>query len=142
MILKIITPYVLILVFFLCFSACNNSRTNANIYGNWKGSHNDHEIIFVFKNDSTCVLTLFNRQSNKLDTIKGIYDLDFSKKPIPLSIKKIPKLNHQLYTIVQFINNNSIRIAEFSPKWRLRPISFVNGKSINLKRIRQTLFNK
>ena len=115
--------------------SCNNLNTDANIYGNWKGIYNDHELSFVFKSDNTCVFNFFDKQSNMFKTINGIYELDFSKNPIPLSIRKIPQLNNPLFTIIEFIRDDSIRIAEFTPKWRLRPISFVNGKTINLIRI-------
>jgi hypothetical protein len=99
------------------------------------GIYNDHESSFVFKSDSTCVFNFFDKQSNEFKTINGIYELDFSKKPIPLSIRKIPQLNNPLFTIIEFINVDSIRIAEFSPKWRLRPVSFENEKTISLFRI-------
>jgi hypothetical protein len=121
--------------------SCNNSNTDENIYGNWKGIYNDHEISFVFKSDSTCVFNFFDQKSNKFITINGIYELDFSKKPIPLSIRKVPQLNNPLFTIIELINVDSIRIAEFSPKWRLRPISFENGKTINLIRINSENLN-
>ena len=125
-----------ILFMLLCFVvSCNNLTTDANIYGNWKGSYNDHEMSLVLKSDNTCLLKYFDKQSNKLQTISGSYELDFSKKPIPLSIRNIPQLSYQLHTIVEFISNDSIRIALFSTKWRLRPISFETGKTINLKRI-------
>ena len=115
--------------------ACNNLNTASNIYGNWKGSYNDHELSFVFKRDSTCVITYFDKQSNKFETINGNYELNFSKTPIPLSIRNIPQLNHPLHTIIEFICDDAIRIADFAPKWRLRPISFVPGKVINLERL-------
>ena len=115
--------------------SCNRLSTEANIYGNWKGSYNNHEMSLVFKSDNTCLLKYFDKQSNKLQTISGSYELDFSKKPLPLSIRKIPQLSYQLHTIVEFIGNDSIRIALFSTKWRLRPISFEPGKTINLKRV-------
>ena len=121
-------PLFLLLVF------CNNLNTTSNIYGNWKGSNNDHNLLFVFKNDNTCVFKFINKQSNKFETINGNYKLDYSKNPILLSIRNIPQLNYPLHTIVEFISEDSIRIAGFSPKWRLRPISFEYEKSIYLKR--------
>ena len=122
-----------ILLFFVV--ACNNIITDANIYGIWKGSYNDHELSFVFKSENTFIFKYFDKQSNKLHTINGSYELDFSKKPVPLSIRNIPQLNYQLHTIIEFIGDDSIRIALFSSKWRLRPISFETGQTINLKRI-------
>ena len=121
------------LLFFVV--SCNNLATEANIHGNWIGNLNDHELSILFKSDYTCVLKYFDEQSNELQTVSGNYELDFSKKPVPLSIRKIPQLSYQLHTIVEFIDNDSIRIAPFSTKWRLRPISFEPGTTINLKRV-------
>ena len=135
---KIINIYIRLVLFILLVLfvvSCNNLYTASNIHGNWKGSYYGHELSFVFKRDSTCVVTYFEKQLNKFETINGNYELDFSKTPIPLSIRNIPQLNHPLHTIIEFICDDSIRIADFSPKWRLRPISFVAGKVINLKRI-------
>ena len=135
---KIINIYIRLVIFILLVLfvvSCNNLYTASNIYGNWKGSYFGHELSFVFKRDSTCVITYFEKRSNKFKTINGNYELDFLKTPIPLSIRNIPQLNHPLHTIIEFICDDTIRIADFSPKWRLRPISFVPGKVINLKRI-------
>jgi hypothetical protein len=126
---------------YLFVVSCNDVNTNANIHGNWKGIYNDHKLSFVFKSDNTCVFNFFDKQSNAFITINGNYELDFSKKPIPLSIRKIPQMNNPLFTIIEFINVDSIRIAEFSTKWRLRPISFENGKTINLIRIQSEKLN-
>ena len=134
MILNCYRRHILFMLLFFVVS-CNNLVTEANIQGSWKGNLNDHELSIVFKSDYTCVLKYFDEQSNELQTVNGNYELDFSKKPVLLSIRKIPQLNYQLHTIVEFIGNDSIRIATFSTKWRLRPISFKTGETINLKRI-------
>ena len=63
------------------------------------------------------------------------YELNILKRPIPLSIHNIAQLNHPLHTIIEFISDDSIRIAEFSPKLKLRPISFVTGNELHFKRI-------
>ena len=125
----------LITLIVISLLSCNSLRTDADIFGNWEGNYNDHELLFAFKTDNTCVLIYFDKQVNKFETISGSFELDFSKKPIALSIRDISQLNHPLYTIIEFITKDSIRISEFSPKWRLRPISFETGKTINLKRI-------
>jgi hypothetical protein len=109
--------------------------TDSKFYGSWAGVYNDHEVLFIINNDNSCVLKYYNEQSSNLETINGNFELDISKKPIPFSIRNIPQLNHQLHTIIGFIDDDSIRIAEFSSKWRLRPISFNSENTIYLKRL-------
>ena len=123
-----------VLILFGLFS-CNTLRTDTDIHGTWEGKQNNHEVSFIFKSDKTCIINFFDKQSNKYETINGSYILDFSKKPISLSIQDIQQLNHSLYTIVEFSDYNLIKIAGFSPKWRLRPISFNAEDTINLKRV-------
>ena len=130
--------HVLFILLLLYLISCNNLNIETNIHGNWKGIYNGQALLFIFKSDKTCVLTFVDKQSNAIKTITGKYELDLSKKPIPLTIRNIPQLNHPLYTIVEFINDNSMKIAEFSPKWKLRPITFEIGKIINLKRVKLT----
>ena len=134
-IMNIYIRWIIFIIFVLFVASCNNLYTTSNIYGSWKGSYYDHEVSFIFKRDSTCVITYFEKKSNKFERINGVYELDFSKMPISLSIRNIPQLNHPLHTIIEFIFDDLIRIADFAPKWKLRPISFVPGEVINLKRI-------
>ena len=125
----------LITLIVLSLLSCTSSKTNADVFGKWEGDYNDHKVSFIFKSDKTCILKFFDKELNDFVTINGNYEFDFSKKPLALSISNISELNHSLYTIVEFNGNDLIRIAEFSPKWKLRPISFNSGKTINLKRV-------
>ena len=121
----------------ICLSviSCSDIKKETDIYGHWQGVYNGKDISFVFNADKTCVLKFIDKQANTTDTINGNYELDISKMPIPMSIRNIPQLPNPLHTIIEFINDDSIRIAEFSPRWRLRPISFSSGKVMLLKRV-------
>ena len=119
----------------LLIITCKNINKEADIYGQWKSSNNNDEFSIIFNADRTCNLNYFDKQSNKFEKITGIYELDFSKTPIPLSIRKITQLNHPLFTIIKFTNDDSIIMAEFSTKSRLRPITFAIKKNIILNRI-------
>ena len=114
MIFKIYARIILFIPLFLLVVSCNNLNINANIYGNWEGIYNEQELSFVFNPDKICVLKFVDKQSNLVEAINGEYELDFSKKPIPLTIRNIPQLAHPLYTIVEFISDDSIRMAKFS----------------------------
>ena len=115
----------------------SESKIKDDLYGRWEGSTSNRFLSFIFNSDETCTLTLLNTTVNKREMVSGVYELDFSKKPITLSIKNIPQLGHPMHTIIEYVNGDSIRIAEFSPKWRLRPVSFDPGKMLGLKRVKQ-----
>ena len=119
--------------------SCGKIPYQEDIYGVWKGEFEDKELLFKFESDQTCVLSFTNKESNSVEILNGNFEIDLSKKPISLSVKNIPQLNHPLYTIVEFIGSESIRLASFSPRWRLQPISFNRSTSINLKRVQQKI---
>ena len=90
------------------------------------------KYTFSFKINNICTVDVFDKKNQLIETVSGEFSLDFSKKPILLSIKKIPQLDHPLYSIIEFVGQNSLNIAAFSPKWRLRPIAFDKEKTIFL----------
>ena len=126
---------VFLILQFLFTNSCNNSNTNIKIYGKWEGNYKEHELSIIFNSDSSCVMTFFNEQSSNAETINGKFEIDYSKLPVSLSITNISELKYSLHTIIEFQDYNSIRMAEFSTKWRLRPISFKIDKTIHLKRL-------
>jgi len=99
-----------------------NSYNKESLYGSWQHKNDNEEILFTFNRDSTCELNFFN--GNGSQKITGNFEVDFSKSPIPLTIRNIPQLNHTLHTIIQFKSFDEIRMARLSTRWRLRPIAF------------------
>ena len=85
-----------------------------------------------FDRTGRCVITLGEGDSEVVT--KGRFEADFSKRPIPLTIRGIPELTHPLHTIIEFRGSDELRMAGFSPRWRLRPIAFDPSTSVNLKR--------
>lgn len=118
---------------FMVFSRVAVPRQKS-IYGVWKGEHHGKELLFRFSSDRTCILSFKDNTSGKIAILNGNFQLSFSKKPIPLTVSNIPQLDHPLHTIVKFIGDDSIRIAHFATRWRLRPISFSRDASMNLRR--------
>jgi len=114
--------------------SCGKVPTQNDIYGVWKSEHFDKEFMFEFNSDGTCVINIKNTVSDSIEILNGNFTIDFSKKPIPLSIRNIPQLNHPLHAIVEFLGGDSIRLGNFAPRWRVRNISFEQNKSIILKR--------
>lgn len=118
---------------FIIFS-CGKMISQEAIYGVWKGELQEKELLFQFKSDKTCVLSFRDKVSGSIEIVNGNFEMDFSKKPIPLTIRSIPQLNHPLHTIVEFNGTDTIQLANFAPRWRLRPISFDRNTSMRLKR--------
>ena len=120
------------LFLFLYFLTRINS-SKEYIYGTWEGDINGKEVIFIFNVDSKCILNFKDCSSGEIEILSGNFKIDFSKKPVTLTIRNIPQLSHPLYTIVEFPNDDSIKVARFSARWRLRPISFNNNTTYYLK---------
>ncbi len=129
-----------IVIFFLSavmIISCGKTGTQKDIYGLWKGDFQGGEIAFKFKNNQTCELIFKDKTAASTQVLNGNFEIDFSKKPILLSIKGIPQLSHALYTIIEFKGNDTIKLANFSPRWRTRPVTFGRGTSFYLKRVKE-----
>lgn len=133
--LKSINRNILLIFLFFSITFCSDLEKNYNISGKWKAIYNSQEILFNFKKDNSCELRFYDNLSDKFNIVNGEYELDYSKRPIPLSIRHSPQLEHSLHTIIKFTGNNSIIMAEFSTKLKLRPLTFKSDKNINLNRI-------
>lgn len=109
---------------------------NHNILrGTWVGEFEAFEICFRFNQDNTFQFDWVNIESGISKKLTGDYYVDFSKKPIPLSLKNIPQLSYPLHTSIEFVGNNSLRINLFAPEWRrLRAISFTNDAVMKLSK--------
>lgn len=125
------------ILFTLLNISCGRLTSEYVLYGTWKGELNGNELLFKFKSDHTCVLKFFDKQSNKFEILNGNFEMYFSKKPIALSVRNIRQLNHPLHTIVEFIGSDSIILAHFSPRWKLRPVAFNRNTSMILNRIKE-----
>lgn len=136
--LCLLTMISLMFLSTLIIISCGKPSTIEDIYGIWKGEYLKSELLIKFSNDGTCLLSFIDNDSNSIDTLNGYFTMDFSKTPIPLSIRNIPQLNHPLHTIVEFIGLDSIMLGNFSTRWKVRPISFDQKKSIILRRLNQT----
>lgn len=125
----------LLIVSFSIILSCGGKTDYEDIYGVWEGIMHEKKIIIQFSNENKSVLSFNNKESNTVEVLHGNYEINFSKRPIPLSINNIQEINHSLHTIIR-INNNKLLMAKFAPKWKLRPISFDDDTSILLNRVK------
>ena len=114
--------------------SCAQAPREQNIYGVWRGESGGAELVFRFFKDNTCEFSFKYRATGSPQVLKGKFEIDFTKRPITLSVRNIAKLNHSLHTIVDFSEEDSIRIAHFAQRWRLRPITFDRDATMLLKR--------
>ena len=119
----------------LAIFSCAQPLQQENLYGVWKGETQGVELVFRFYDDGRCDFSFKNLTNGGFDRISGRFETDFTKQPVPLTVRGIPQLNHPLHTIIEFIRADSIRIAHFAPRWRLRPVGFGNETSFYLKKV-------
>ena len=125
----------LILCFLLLFLSCTKKYTGDEIYGIWKGKYFNKDITFIFNNDSSFEISIRDSITDIVEKLNGIYEINFQKKPITLSLKKISQLNHPLHTIIEFGSQNSFKISQFAPAWKLRNLAFHTYDSFIFRRI-------
>jgi hypothetical protein len=102
-----------------------------SIIGNWYGSSSQIEMNFILSKNYNCVFLIKDLPTGKISKFDGVCSFDFTKSPHSLDIQDA--IQDSLYTIINFINPDTIRIARFSKKWRLRPISFNQNDLILIK---------
>ncbi len=114
--------------------ACSRPYGPKDLIGTWEGASKEMSSVVVsFAAGGRCRLEYVDQQG-ETHSLTGDYEVDFSKAPVPLTIRNIPQLPHPLHTIIQFTGADSLRMGNFSPRWRLRPISFDPATQILLER--------
>lgn len=126
---------LIVLAGILIASSYMKEPEGEGIYGVWEGVYQGDELSFTFNTDGTCLLSFNDNVTGETEEIRGTFELNLSKNPIPLSINNIPQITNGLYTIIEFTDEDSLKIADFSPRWRLRPLSFESGTYMRLKRV-------
>ena len=115
-------------IFFLFISCSNHNLSKEDLIGTWQGEYGGRDLIITFSEENF-QMKIQNISKKSYDMLDGTYLINFQKKPIPLSLRDISNLNHPLHTVIFFENHETIIIKEFSPKWRLRTISFDDSEN-------------
>ena len=118
----------------LMYFSGGDAPPEEGIYGLWTGEHGGRRLAFRFGRDGRCELRFEDEPSGATLILQGNFEVDFSKDPIPLTIRNIPQLPHPLHTAIEFTSNDSIRMATFATRWRLRPITFERDHTTTLQR--------
>ena len=116
--------------------ACSRAYGPEDLIGTWEGASKEMSSVVVsFAADGRCRLEYVDPQG-EIHCLTGDYEADFSKAPVPLSIRNIPRLPHPLHTILRVEGPDSLRMGGLAPRWRLRPIAFEPATEILLVRRR------
>ena len=114
--------------------SCSNSDTQLDLIGTWQGESSEMSaVVFKFERDGSFHFRYVD-PDGAVHILTGKYEVDFSKSPRPLSLRKIPQLRHPLHTIIQFRGPDNLRMGGFARHWKLRPISFDPESEILLER--------
>ena len=114
--------------------ACEKPHRQQDLHGVWEGHSKSMGLVLRFFDDGTCQFRITNLESGSTETLTGNLETNFSKHPVPLTLRNIPGINHPLHTILEFVDDDSIRVGHFAPRWRLRPVIF-GPNSVYLKRV-------
>lgn len=118
----------------LLLTACAAPYGPDDLTGTWVGNDNAGQMMTVSFSPGGAINMTFVNSLGEASTIDGQFEVDFSKQPIPLSIRKIPQLPNSLHTIIEFQGRDLLRIGGLAPRWRLRPITFDAESSVTLLR--------
>lgn len=121
-------------VLLLGASSCGEAYTAGDLVGTWRGSSAEWSAATLTVEPDGSVSLQYVDRNGSAHTVTGRVETDFSKRPIPLSIRRIPQLPHPLHTVVEFKGRDHLRIGSFAPRWRLRPISFDPHTEVLLER--------
>jgi len=105
-----------------------------SLNGHWKGIYKNSNIILVMKKNNTCSLEFLDKTSTNSSRFNGDCSIDKSKIPHTFIMTNIPEINTSLYSLIVPIKDNIIHIAEFSSRWKLRPIALNQENTIIFKR--------
>ena len=104
------------------------------LHGVWRGEHAGQQLTFSFESDKTCELRFEDSELGAVTVWTGRFETNFSKDPIPISIRNIPQLEHSIHTILRLDAADELTVAPFASRWRLRAVSFDPERSMRLVR--------
>ena len=105
-----------------------------SLNGEWLGKHKNSNVILEIKKNNTCSLEFLDITSSESERFIGDCNIDKSKIPYTFTMTNILEINTPLYSLIVPIKDNIIHIAEFSNKWKLRPVTLRQENTIIFER--------
>lgn len=113
---------------------CGGPAGPKDLIGTWEGSGGEMgSVVVSFAPDGGFRMEYVDAKGER-QQLTGDYEADFTKAPVPLSFRRIKQLPHSLHTIVQFDGSDSLRMGDFAPRWKMRPLAFHPDSVILLER--------
>ena len=120
--------------FFGLVLGCAQPVDHSSLLGAWTGSGPTIPLIEVqFLENGEFHMRIVTINGDDL-TYDGEFETDFTKTPVPLSMRSISQLPHAIHTIIELRGDETLRMGEFGEKWRLRPTEFNPANAMTLKK--------
>jgi hypothetical protein len=134
-----IATSIVLLGFLLVLNRYNpKTLMMTDLIGFWEGQYKNNIINIEINEKNNCLFKFKSLKSSQQYSLNGDCFIDKSKSPYSLIISNIRELNTSLYTIIIFKDVNTFYLSEFSPKWKLRPLSISEENRIIFKKKRLT----
>ena len=118
----------------LTFLSCSNKFTERDLIGTWQGEGLQISAVVITFEEDGSFLFQYVDSGGVSHSLSGNYEADFTKSPIPLSLRSIAELSYPLHTVIQFTGPNNLRIGGFAHRWKVRPITFDPANTVRLER--------
>lgn len=118
----------------IVLSSIPDSISINKLGGEWKGFFKSSVIVLKIDSDSKCTLYVNNQLKDNINQFTGTCSIEGSKRPYSFSITNIDETLYPLHSLLLRVDDHTIHVAEFSSKWRLRPLSLHGDNTIILKK--------
>lgn len=100
-----------------------NHVASSQLVGTWSGKKGNYFVSLEIERDNQCSLQVADQNSLGKFYL-GSCVVDNSKTPMALSIRKMPGYDYDLYSIIEFVGENSFLLAPFATIKRARPMTY------------------
>ena len=104
------------LVLLVAVMSCAQAPDESTIYGIWGGHYKGENLLFAFRKDGSCEMRFDKgKDIDGVTMLVGTFDIDLSKYPGALTVRKVKQLDHAIHTIAKFNGRDSLIIEPFVP---------------------------
>lgn len=108
----------------------------ARLLGAWQGTSGEQQVTLVFRPGGQCALRLLTEDGTHVRALFGQYRVWALKRPVALTIDRVPELTHPLHATIRFHGEDELELSQLAPRWRVRPLAATGPGSLRLRRLR------